>query len=27
MPADQVHRIETGDKGLLLLATFTPPLV
>lgn len=27
MPADQVHRIEAGDKGLLLLATFSPPLV
>ena len=27
MPADQVHRIEAGEKGLLLLATFSPPLV
>ena len=27
MPADQVHRVETGDEGLLLLATFSPPLV
>jgi quercetin dioxygenase-like cupin family protein len=27
IPADQVHRIEAGDKGLLLLATFSPPLV
>jgi len=27
MPADQVHRIEAGDGGLLLLATFSPPLV
>lgn len=27
MPADAVHRIAAGDKGLLLLATFTPPLV
>jgi|WetSurMetagenome_2_1015567.scaffolds.fasta_scaffold01114_13 quercetin dioxygenase-like cupin family protein len=27
MPADQVHRVEAGDKGLLLLATFSPPLV
>jgi len=27
MPADQVHRIEAGDPGLLLLATFSPPLV
>jgi quercetin dioxygenase-like cupin family protein len=27
MPADRVHRIEAGDKGLLLLATFSPPLV
>lgn len=27
MPADHVHRVEAGDKGLLLLATFTPPLV
>lgn len=27
MPADQVHRIEAGEKGLLLLATFVPPLV
>jgi quercetin dioxygenase-like cupin family protein len=27
MPADQVHRVEAGDNGLLLLATFSPPLV
>lgn len=27
MPADHVHRIEAGDGGLLLLATFSPPLV
>jgi quercetin dioxygenase-like cupin family protein len=27
MPADQVHRVEAGEKGLLLLATFSPPLV
>jgi quercetin dioxygenase-like cupin family protein len=27
MPADLVHRVEAGDKGLLLLATFSPPLV
>ncbi|MDP3563089.1 MAG: cupin [Methanoregula sp.] len=27
MPADSVHRVEAGDKGLLLLATFSPPLV
>ena len=27
MPADQVHRVEAGDKGLFLLATFSPPLV
>ncbi|MFA4848929.1 MAG: cupin [Methanoregula sp.] len=27
MPADQVHRIEAGDGGMLLLATFSPPLV
>lgn len=27
IPADQVHRVEAGDKGLLLLATFSPPLV
>lgn len=27
MPADKVHRVEAGDDGLLLLATFTPPLV
>ena len=25
--ADQVHRVEAGDRGLLLLATFSPPLV
>ncbi|MCK9579482.1 MAG: cupin domain-containing protein [Methanoregula sp.] len=27
MPADQVHRVEAGDNGILLLATFSPPLV
>ena len=27
MPADKVHRIEAGDGGLLLLATFSRPLV
>jgi quercetin dioxygenase-like cupin family protein len=27
MPADTVHRIVAGDRGLLLLATFSPPLV
>jgi quercetin dioxygenase-like cupin family protein len=27
MPADTVHRIDAGDRGLLLLATFSPPLV
>lgn len=27
MPADQVHRVDAGDEGLLLLATFSPPLV
>jgi quercetin dioxygenase-like cupin family protein len=27
MPADQVHRVEAGDHGMLLLATFSPPLV
>ena len=27
MPADRMHRIEAGDKGMLLLATFSPPLV
>jgi quercetin dioxygenase-like cupin family protein len=27
LPADQVHRVEAGDQGLLLLATFSPPLV
>jgi quercetin dioxygenase-like cupin family protein len=27
MPADTVHRLEAGDRGLLLLATFSPPLV
>jgi quercetin dioxygenase-like cupin family protein len=26
MPADRVHRIEAGDTGPLLLATFSPPL-
>nr|WP_319376969.1 cupin domain-containing protein [uncultured Methanoregula sp.] len=27
MPADQVHRVIAGKAGLLLLATFSPPLV
>jgi len=27
MPADQVHRVDAGKEGLLLLATFSPPLV
>lgn len=27
MPADTVHRVIAGDNGLLLLATFSPPLV
>jgi len=27
MPADIVHRIDAGEKGMLLLATFSPPLV
>ncbi|MDO9325123.1 MAG: cupin domain-containing protein [Methanoregula sp.] len=27
MPADQVHRVEAGTAGLLLLATFSPSLV
>lgn len=27
MPADTLHRIEAGERGLLLLATFSPPLV
>jgi len=27
MPADTVHRVEAGLEGLLLLATFSPPLV
>jgi len=27
MPADTVHRVVAGDRGLLLLATFAPPLV
>jgi quercetin dioxygenase-like cupin family protein len=27
MPADQVHCVEAGDNGMLLLATFSPPLV
>ena len=27
MPADQVHRVDAGAEGLLLLATFSPPLV
>ena len=27
MPADRVHRVDAGEGGLLLLATFAPPLV
>jgi quercetin dioxygenase-like cupin family protein len=27
MPADKVHRVDAGRDGLLLLATFSPPLV
>jgi len=27
MPADTLHRVVAGDHGLLLLATFSPPLV
>lgn len=27
MPADMVHRVDAGNEGLLLLATFSPPLV
>ncbi len=27
MPAEQVHRVDAGEQGLLLLATFSPPLV
>lgn len=27
MPADRVHRVDAGERGLLLLATFSPPLV
>jgi quercetin dioxygenase-like cupin family protein len=27
MPADTVHRIAAGESGLLLLATFSPPLM
>ena len=27
MPADRVHRVDAGEKGMLLLATFAPPLV
>lgn len=27
MPADQVHRVDAGKEGMLLLATFVPPLV
>jgi quercetin dioxygenase-like cupin family protein len=27
MPADRVHRVVAGEKGLLLLATFSPALV
>jgi len=26
MPADMVHRVDAGKDGLLLLATFSPPL-
>lgn len=25
MPADKVHSVDAGDKGMLLLATFSPP--
>lgn len=27
MPADIIHRVDAGGDGLLLLATFSPPLV
>lgn len=27
MPADKVHRIDAGSGGMLILATFSPPLV
>jgi quercetin dioxygenase-like cupin family protein len=27
MPAEKVHRVVAGPQGLLLLATFSPPLV
>ncbi len=27
MPSDKVHCVDAGDEGLLLLATFSPPLV
>lgn len=27
MPADQVHRVDAGKDGILLLAMFSPPLV
>ena len=27
MPADTVHRVDAGDRGMLILATFVPPLV
>jgi len=27
MPADRIHRVDAGENGLLLLATFSPPLV
>ena len=27
MPADKVHRVDAGKDGMLLLATFAPPLV
>jgi quercetin dioxygenase-like cupin family protein len=26
MPADTLHRVDAGTEGLLLLATFSPPL-
>jgi len=27
MPADTIHRVDAGTEGLLLLVTFSPPLV
>jgi quercetin dioxygenase-like cupin family protein len=27
IPADKIHRVDAGKDGLLLLATFSPPLV